>query len=394
MVLERYLARHAEDVERYAQAVDREHARAVVIPMLGESIATWERLGHAAAAHDVLAIFVVNETAQTPLRHREANAAVLDALGRESYRRDGGASRVVIDATGTGTQLPGGQGVGLARKMGCDLAVALRRSGKLREGWIHCTDADATLPASHFDADDDDAVALLFDFWHDTKQASALHDATATYELWLRYYAAGLRWAGSPWGYVPLGSAFAVQAEAYAKVRGMPKRQGGEDFYLLAKLGKIGVLRVADRPPLRLQARHSDRAPFGTGPGVAKILAEPDEPRFYAPEVFVALRETLSDLRNSRRAEHPAWLAIGGPKGLAAALQSAKGEAQRQRKIDEWFDPLRTLKFVHAASDHCSKLGWELACARAPFVPQGSRDAIRAALGPSAGASFGVTTRI
>ncbi len=55
------------------------------------------------------------------------------------------------------------------------------------------------------------------------------------------------------------GSSLGVLAPAYAEVRGFPRRQAGEDFYLLDKLAKtvnagrerlsIGVARVRDSAP-------------------------------------------------------------------------------------------------------------------------------------------------
>ncbi len=40
--------------------------------------------------------------------------------------------------------------------------------------------------------------------------------------------------------FIPLGSAFAVRADAYVKQGGMNRRQAGEDFYFLNKLTGFG----------------------------------------------------------------------------------------------------------------------------------------------------------
>ena len=66
--------------------------------------------------------------------------------------------------------------------------------------------------------------------------------ATALYELRLHHYVLGLEYAGSPYAYHTLGSCLAVKADAYAQVRGFPKRAGAEDFYLLNKLAKLGAM--------------------------------------------------------------------------------------------------------------------------------------------------------
>jgi hypothetical protein len=39
--------------------------------------------------------------------------------------------------------LPHKEGVGLARKIGCDIALSLYERGTLKSRWLHTTDADA-----------------------------------------------------------------------------------------------------------------------------------------------------------------------------------------------------------------------------------------------------------
>ncbi len=80
-------------------------------------------------------------------------------------------------------------------------------------------------------------------------------------------------------------------------MRGFPKREAGEDFYLLNKLAKVGtVLELAEGPDneaIRIESRRSDRVPFGTGAAVNRITALADplgEFRFYDPSVFELLK--------------------------------------------------------------------------------------------------------
>ena len=106
-----------------------------------------------------------------------------------------------------------------------------------------------------------------------------------------------MNFAGSPYAFHTIGSTMAVSAVHYAKVRGFPKREAGEDFYLLNKLAKVGsVLELdvgTDDGAIEIDSRRSDRVPFGTGAAVNKItgLADPvREFQFYDPEVFGLLK--------------------------------------------------------------------------------------------------------
>ena len=126
---------------------------------------------------------------------------------------------------------------------------------------------------------------------------------TQLYEYSLRYYVAGLSYAGSPYAFHTIGSTLAVNAVHYARVRGFPRRQAGEDFYLLNKLAKVGSVRQlsaeTDCEPIDIAARRSDRVPFGTGAAVGKLM-ELENPAteflLYHPAVFGLLRGWLGSL--------------------------------------------------------------------------------------------------
>ncbi len=267
------------------------------------------------------------------------------------------------------------KGVGLARKIGADLAFAGIQAGMVQNPWIHTTDADAQLPADYF-ADHrfrGASSALAYPFAHvanpsDTDEHIFL--ATRRYERKLNDYVKGLASAGSPYAFHTIGSCIAVHARAYAQVRGFPTRAGGEDFYLLNKLNKIAPVVTPAGEPILLLARRSARAPFGTGPAVENLLAG-ETPRTYHPAVFSALkallaqRATLWHLRDN----YPEWLS-----SLATEIQSAcqaldmehcfkhlaahtQNQAQCQQQFDQWFDGFKTLKFIqHLQTHHYPKI--------------------------------------
>jgi hypothetical protein len=270
---------------------------------------------------------------------------------------------------------PSHQGVGLARKTGCDLALKWISEGAIDTRWIGSTDADATLPTDYFSrlADvPEPAVAAVYPFEHIQGTDDACNLATAIYELRMHHFVLGLEYAGSPYAYHSLGSCLAVSAQAYAKVRGFPRRPGAEDFYLLNKLRKLGPVHRLAGQTIALQSRDSDRVPFGTGPQVTKILDSGKFERqamFYHPEVFDALGALLSimpELQNqpvSQLTELMVQRGLRSPlaqicaasmqgMGLEDAVEHCRrhssGQQQFSRHFHQWFDAFRTLKLVHS----------------------------------------------
>ena len=368
-------------------------------------------------------ILVVNEAGTAPHHVSVANqdfAAELQARFRLHWQsaaasgltlyHDPGSSRdvLLVDRFSDGRKLPPKGGVGHARKTGADLAAHLIHQRRVRSPWIHCTDADVRLPQRYFtcstalsDTSVQDTAALVYPFRHsiaDGKsgdetpniQRRKIMQATRLYEYSLRYYVAGLSVAHSPYSFHTIGSTIAVNAAHYAKVRGFPRRQAGEDFYLLNKLAKVGSVTQlsadTDCEPIDIAARMSDRVPFGTGAAVGKIMELEDPPReflLYHPSVFDLLRYWLGSLptfwqsrssdidailsrgtatgQQSSLSNHPSMALqalIGGLEGSGAteALQHAFRQSndalQFNRQMHTWFDAFRTLKLIHHLRDH------------------------------------------
>jgi hypothetical protein len=269
--------------------------------------------------------------------------------------------------------LPAAKGVGLARKIGCDIALAMGQAGGIRSQWIHCTDADAELPPEYFKREyrvTPGAIAISHPFVHVVDAKQSLPATMALYELRLHHYRRGLLWAGSPYAFHSLGSCISVAASAYAQVRGFPRRAGAEDFYLLNKLAKTGTVDCPAGQAIKLSARHSTRVPFGTGPAVARLAGEalPESVAlFYHPTSFAALRSILrlvatlfdnpqpmAEIRQ-QLADWPTAFSVLEAAGIRDCLdhcaQHARNVAQYQRHFNQWFDGFRSLKFLHALRD-------------------------------------------
>ena len=174
-------------------------------------------------------------------------------------------------------------GVGLARKIGMDLAIDHFYLNNNRRGVILSLDADCEVSDNFFTSiyeefkRNDKLNATIQNFHHrvegDNKE---IESAIRQYEMYLRYFSKMLKYTGFPYYYHTIGSAFAVSADAYVRVGGMGRQQGGEDFYFLQKVFQLGHIRELHQTYVYPMARFSDRVPFGTGPALEKILDEPD----------------------------------------------------------------------------------------------------------------------
>lgn len=261
-------------------------------------------------------------------------------------------------------------GVGLARKIGADVACYLINEKVILTDWLHSSDADAKLPDNYFSSlklnKSKNSVAACYNFSHQSTD-KLVEQANAIYEKALRYYVAGLTYANSHYNYFTIGSILAFNAEAYASVRGFPKRSAGEDFYLLNKLAKLGEIIWLKEVEITLEARMSDRVPFGTGPAVKHIveLIEQDGSyHYYHPILFQYLKALLLSFENvyEYRDELSLWYKKL-PDGVQVTLasigfesfiekQKLTKQAQFNKQLIVWFDAFKTLKFLHYLRDN------------------------------------------
>lgn len=381
-----YLSRYASPEVAVAEAWDERYRSVLVVPAFREAAGMLHQYRAAldTAPGRVLVIVVVNAASSLaestwPL-HRDL---LLDLGGPRPMQlssappawlaRHEGWDVLSIDRAHPETCLPERQGVGLARRIGCDVALALHAAGRIEVPFFYCTDADAVLPPGYFDEPLASAgaafSAITFDYWHVPGDDPAIDAATAVYELGLRYYVAGLAHAGSPFAFHALGSAMAVEASAYAAVRGFPKRLAGEDFYLLNKLAKVAPIWRDRARTVSLQSRASLRTAHGTGVAAVRLAAESrtGTAAFYNPHVFDLLAAwlcTLDDFAERRdvagaraalasaAAAHATVLdavleELGAWTSLELAASHTRSARALRHRLHTWFDGFRTLKLVH-----------------------------------------------
>lgn len=410
----KYLVHYAEpeiaSLSSFPEAIIFQHV--LVIPAFQESKQFIERfVSSSLVEQKCLLVVVINqpdndygqqhEKAQVTLDNdisafgeelwQQDNLRLIALSGCENIREDNSAVLIVDRYT---QAIPADQGVGLARKIGADIAVKLHLTDNIISSWIHSSDADATLPNNYFSAHSAEnlsvthtaeaktAVATCCNFYHHSEQQE-IHQANQLYETALRYYVAGLSFAHSPYAYFTIGSILSFDIYAYCQARGFPKRSAGEDFYLLNKLAKLGAVIHLSDVTIKLDARPSQRVPFGTGPAVQSIMLlteQTQEYYYYAPDVFIELKACLLAFDNmwQHRDEPDTWLnslsdiAQQALKniGVLSFIEKQKNtkKVQFDKQFIVWFDSFKTLKFIHALRELGLKnIPLEQALIKAPF---------------------------
>jgi len=258
-------------------------------------------------------------------------------------------------------------GVGLARKLGLDEAVA-RLHQVHRQGLLVNLDADCVVGTDYlcaieraFQAHPNAPGGHVY-FEHPlTGSGSAAQDqGMLRYELYLRYYRRGLLYAGSPYAFHTIGSCIVVRANVYAQIGGMNRRQAGEDFYFLQKLRSMGPIIQITETVVRPSARLSERVPFGTGRAIeAWLSSESDIYLSYHPQVFAELKTLHAALPALyAEPEQPPLVSVlmqqfwGAQQGAQKVFEIHANAARWvtfEKRFYQWFNGFMCLKFIHFA---------------------------------------------
>lgn len=264
-------------------------------------------------------------------------------------------------------------GVGLARKIGMEWAVRGFLQSENKDGVILSLDADCVVSENYLSSIENqfstkNTNCCVINFTHQvSSNIDTLTKAINQYEQYIWYFRDALKAIGFPYYYHTIGSAFAVSADAYVRVGGIGRQQGGEDFYFLQKLFQLGKTVELMKVFVYPEARFSERIPFGTGPALEKIIASTDGLlRVYSIESFVALK-SFFDLRLTfyKQSEeevvalinqlHPSMFEFLNSSNLLSAITDCNKNAAStltfQKRFFHHFNAfaiIKYLNFVHA----------------------------------------------
>ena len=390
LAIERYLARHIEPELPQPPVGQPPWNQVLVIPIYNESAELLERLAQWQCPARTLVIAVLN-------RPDSAN----DVRGNDAMRS---AAHLWPEGQGTDTPLlhlserldlylhdleqlrgpsPAREGVGLARKVGCDIAFYWQQLGKIHCDWICSSDAGCLAAHRLLSAPGATAgvlgrrsvspsITMRRD--HAGKHWRPVCTSCACITMSLGWNTPNRPTPITPWAVAwPYGARVTHRSGAF--------RDGPVERIstCLNKAAKTGEIHRLSGDCIELQSRVSDRVPFGTGPAVSKILHGDDvlsTAVFYHPLCYEALRAVLqavplyaAEAADDRieeallttgldlsvvTASTSVLETMGIARALAHCRKQSRSHAQFLRQFHQWFDGFRTLKFIHGIRDS----GW------------------------------------
>lgn len=368
-----YLNKRASDVWKIENDFSKHFQNVIVVP----AIAEFENLpvlinsleqNDARELTNTLLLIVVNNSFSSSEEVKVNNQNTL------SYIRNLKSPLNIsfIDAASAGKEMDDkNAGVGLARKIGMDLALTKFDYNSSDKRILICTDADCIVDPNYLseishEFNKNNFEAAVVKFSHDISGDDEETNAIISYEIFLRYYVLGLSFASSDYAFHTIGSTMICTPEAYVKVGGMNKRKAAEDFYFLEKLAKIYPIGKIKTTFVHPSKRSSWRVPFGTGRSIERYLSNTrDEYQLYDPKIFIILKNWL-EVFNSSAPEYSALMEsakIINPKlsdffieqdlnnFLLKLKQKNISVTEIQKQKHYWFDSFKTLKLIHYLRD-------------------------------------------
>lgn len=278
----------------------------------------------------------------------------------------------VVDASSPGLEMPEKEGgVGYARKIGMDLALTCFNYSESIHNILVCLDSDCVVSGNYIRVlnkiRDKKYSAGYIEYEHLLPDDDREKTAIIIYEIFLRYYVLGLKYAESPFAFDTIGSTMFCDVESYIKIGGMNKKKAAEDFYFMEKLAKITNICRVDEAKVFPSARRSWRVPFGTGQRVNRFFAGThDEYSLYNPVGFEILRKWHEVFFNNKILSVEDYLEYAEcvdsslkeflieqsfPDAWNKILNETTKQDQLQKQKYFWFDGFRTLKLIHFLRD-------------------------------------------
>jgi hypothetical protein len=330
-----------------------------------------------------LILFVINSSPESSEEIKDDNLksinllrSIIGANNKDTFSKEiinSGLHVGLIDASSEGKEFNTKEaGVGLARKIGMDLSLTIFDYSNHTKKLIICTDADCTVSQTYLtniinDFNKNDHSVAVVNFEHPVDGTDEYNAAIICYEIFLRYYVEGLRFADSDYAFHTIGSTMLCDHNSYIKVGGMNKRKAAEDFYFLEKLSKNYPISKIDSATVYPSKRSSLRVPFGTGQRVTRFLSGTrNEYLLFDPAVFVVLKDWLEvynldaisnpqDVLNQAKKIHTELynflLQNNYLKQWEKILSNTKSGKQLTHQKKIWFDGFKTLKLIHHLRD-------------------------------------------
>jgi hypothetical protein len=250
---------------------------AIVVPAYDETYNTVYRLLNSIDSR-ALVILVINRSPTSPWTVARANERLLEELPKIYAHKDehedmlfcsgkGVVPRLlIVDRTSEGRTIT--NGVGEARRIGCDLLFDLQSCGKIESEWIHNTDADSILPFDYFTAaeavyQDNRRSAICMRGVNGFTNDPECEAAVQIDSLCSSFVSASLSRTAAPWPVTISGCGMAVSHWAYYFSGGVQPYKVAEDGHLVNSAGKLGLIHRVYGQRILTEARETSRPPAG-----------------------------------------------------------------------------------------------------------------------------------
>ena len=207
----------------------------IVIPAIAEyeniqSLLSSLSKNDAAFFYSTLVLFVINNSHSSESSVKEDNRKSVDLLrsiinsnGNKEFKRSGLQSGLIDVATDGNELTDKESGVGIARKIGMDMALAAFDYEYDTKKLIICLDADCTVSSNYItnvinDFNKNNYSAAIVNFEHNIYGSEENTAAIICYEIFLRYYVAGLSFANSAYSFHTVGSTIVCDHNFYVRI--------------------------------------------------------------------------------------------------------------------------------------------------------------------------------
>jgi hypothetical protein len=334
--------------------------------------------------NNTLILFVINNLQKAPSEVKLQNLKTIQLIQNiiRKNKEDILINKIIssglkigfIDASTTGNEMPAKDGgVGFARKIGMDLALTLFNYNSTQKKIIASLDADCIVEKNYISEiqqnfNSQNLSAAFINFLHTPANDLNNNLAIICYEVFLRYYVLGLKYANSTFAFPTVGSTIVCDYKTYIKAEGMNKKKAAEDFYFMEKVAKITEIQKIDSTTVYPSARQSTRVPFGTGQRIIRFLSNiQNEYLVYSPQSFIILKKWLDVFNDHSVKSSEEYLeqAMKISTNLYNFLIEQKFQSNWERikanfKYPEtiqrqkffWFDGFKTLKLIHYLRDN------------------------------------------
>ena len=268
-----------------------------------------------------------------------------------------------VDAATKNKALPKKKsGVGLARKIGGDLAIKYSKKSSI----LCYTDADSILSNNYLKRIAEyynkyNCGCAIVNFEHQEHKDPIINKNIREYEKFLFKTARDLKNTGSPYGYVALGSCMTCTSYAYISVGGMNQMKATEDFYFLQELTKhFEYMHIINYKVVYPSSRISTRVYLGTGYRMKKMIegGEIDE-LYFSNRSFKKLTQLLLIIKKSyglslnelldKTKDIPKLNSFLEMEGIDNIWNSLINNVDYKKFISQfhrWFDGLKTIRFL------------------------------------------------